>query len=52
MRVRVYRGYTIDRSPTGGLFRTFLLNVGWVRADTLAGICAMIDSHLDDLTQD
>lgn len=45
--MRIYRGITIDRAPVSGLWRAFIGNgrAGWLRADTLAGLKAMIRHH-------
>jgi len=45
MQSRVYRGVTIDHRITGW-YSAFILDFGYVKADTLAGIKSLIRERL------
>lgn len=44
--LRYYRGFSIDRSPYGGYWRTFIPDYGWLKADTLEGLKTLITLYL------
>lgn len=45
--MRTYRGVTIEKLHPSGMWSAFLIGYGYLRADTLAGLKAMIREALN-----